>query len=333
MTRVRIVAEAGVNHNGDLQRAIDLIHAAKEAGADVVKFQAFTAQKTVTKAAATAAYQAANTGEHSQFRLISQLEIAESGFEVLAQVCREVDIAFLATPFDLELLPFLCSLGMPAIKIASGEATNTVALRRVAPLGLPIWLSTGMCSLQEVSAALHLLGSAGAQEVVILHCTSLYPAPPSTLNLRALTTLRNTFGRSVGLSDHSLGTTASVAAVALGAELIEKHITLDKRLEGPDHAASLEPSEFREMVRQIRALEPMLGDGEKRAAEGEEAVARLVRRSWHAARTIPKGSVIRAEDLSLLRPAEGLPPGLDPSGQVALREVGSGSPIKANDVA
>jgi sialic acid synthase SpsE len=332
MSRVTIIAEVGVNHNGDLGRAKQMVWAAKRAGADIVKFQAFTTETIVSRAAPTASYQAANTGLESQFDLIRALELSPADFEVLAGECRAAGIEFLATPFDWTMTSDLVRLGMKALKVASGELTNTPALEHFASFGLPVWLSTGMATLEEVRAALSVLRDAGARNVTVLHCTSLYPAPVDALNLSALTTMANELAVPVGYSDHSLGYHASIAAVVLGAILIEKHFTLDKSLPGPDHIASLDTNEFAQMVGHIREIERMLGDGVKRPVVEELDVAALVRRSWHAKSDLAAGQTVQAEDLLLLRPASGLPPSQCPIGRRLSRKVAAGSPIRVSDL-
>lgn len=322
MTVPLVIAEAGVNHNGDIGRARDMVAAAAEAGADVVKFQAFTAAGLVARGAQTAAYQAANTGKNDQFNLLGELELSRDEFAILAEDCRRHRIGFLATAFDTETVETLVSMGMDRIKVASGELTNTPALQRFAKLGLPVLLSTGMATMDEVDAAVDTLHDAGASDITLLHCTSLYPAPADALNLRAMAAMAERFGLPVGYSDHSLGDHAAIAAVALGARVVEKHFTLDRALPGPDHKASLEPNELADMIRKLREIVIMLGDGVKRPAAGEAETAAVVRRSWHAARDIPAGTVLAATDLVLKRPADGLVPNECPIGRrlaVALR--------------
>jgi sialic acid synthase SpsE len=315
MRSVIVIAEAGVNHNGDLGRAREMVAAAAAAGADIVKFQAFSATNLVARGARTAAYQVANTGKSDQAILLAELELSYDDFSVLAEECRRSRIGFLATAFDVEIVEALVGMGMDRIKIASGEITNTRALQRFAALDLPVLLSTGMATMDEVAAAVDTLRGAGAHEITLLHCTSLYPAPPSTLNLTAMMAMAERFGLTVGYSDHSVGDHAAIAAVALGAQVIEKHFTLDRALPGPDHKASLEPGELADMVRKLREIATMLGDGEKRPAPGERETAALVRRSWHAARDIPAGTVLSAQDLVLKRPADGLSPDASPVGR------------------
>lgn len=329
---VQIIAEAGVNHNGDLAQAIALVRAAKRVGADVVKFQHFTAQAIVASDAAAAAYQIENTGTGKQADLLRGLELGLRGFAEIAKVCREEGIVFLCTAFDLEKAGELVALGMQQIKIPSGEITNRPMLRHYARFGLPVLLSTGMSDLEEVGTAVDILSEAGADEVTLLQCTSLYPAAPETINLRAMTTMRDHFGRPVGFSDHSLGDHAAIAAVAMGACVIEKHFTLDCSLPGPDHRASLEPVPFAEMVRRIRDVEAMLGDGQKRPAADEDATARLVRRSWHAARDIPAGHILLSGDVVLKRPASGILPDVEIVGRRTKRAVKGDAAIVPEDI-
>lgn len=322
MSTPLIIAEAGVNHNGDLGRAREMVATAAAAGANIVKFQAFSAAGLVARGAKTAPYQAANTGATDQSSLLGNLELSRDDFAVLAKDCAQRRIGFLATAFDVGMVEALIAMGMDRIKVASGEITNTPALKRFAALGLPVLLSTGMATMDEVAAAVATLKAAGATDIVLLHCTSLYPAPPASLNLRAMTAMAERFHLPVGYSDHSLGDHAAITAVALGACVIEKHFTLDRALPGPDHKASLEPDELAAMIRKLRDTAAMLGDGIKRPALGETETAALARRSWHAARDIPAGTVLRVADIVLKRPADGLAPDACPAGRrlaVALR--------------
>jgi N-acetylneuraminate synthase/N,N'-diacetyllegionaminate synthase len=328
-----VVAEAGVNHNGDLGRAREMVRAAAEAGADYVKFQAFTAEGLVARGAGTAGYQAANTGEANQRALLRGLEIDLDGFAAIAGACRQYRIGFMATAFDVSMVEALLALGMDRIKVASGEITNAPALARFAQLRKPILLSTGMATLDEVGRAIAALRANGAADITLLQCTSLYPAPPAALNLRAMVTMAKTFGLPVGFSDHSVGDHAAVAAVALGASVIEKHFTLSRELPGPDHKASLEPRELAAFVAKLRATTLVLGDGVKRPAPGELETAQLVRRSWHAARDLPAGAVLSAGDVALKRPAAGLEPHIDPVGRRLACARAADEPIRAADLA
>lgn len=327
-----VIAEAGVNHNGDLGRAREMVAAAAEAGADIVKFQAFRADELVAAGTGTAAYQAANTGEVDQRALLASLELSMDDFADLADMCRAEGVGFLCTAFDVGQVEALVGLGMDYLKVASGELTNIPALERFARLGRPIVLSTGMATLEEVRTAVETLEASGGGDIAILHCTSLYPAPPESLNLRAIATLAATFNRPIGYSDHSLGSHAAVAAVAVGATVIEKHLTLDRGLAGPDHKASLEPTELAGMIAALRETAGMLGDGVKRPAPGEAETAALVRRSWHATRDLPAGRVIEAEDIALKRPADGLPPIDRPIGRKLATTILTDAPVRAMDL-
>jgi sialic acid synthase SpsE len=302
-SRPIVIAEAGVNHNGDRDRARALIDAAAEAGADIVKFQAFTPERLVARNTATTTYQLANAGAVDQRAMLAALALTAADFEALAHHCQERRVEFLCTAFDPDLVAAFVALGMKRIKVASGELTNSPALRQFARNDLPILLSTGMATLDEVERAVEVLRDAGAAEITLLHCTSLYPAPLESLNLSAMATMSRRFGLPVGYSDHSLGDHAAIAAAALGATIIEKHFTLDRALPGPDHRASLEPDELAAMIRRLREVARALGDGVKAPAPGEIETARLVRRSWHAARALSAGAVLAAHDVVLLRPA------------------------------
>ena len=308
MTPPLVIAEAGVNHNGSLARAKRMVRVAAQAGADYVKFQAFRAEELVSRNAATAAYQKKNSGVRDQLSLLRKLELSLKDFAALAKECRRARVGFLVTPFDAAMTAPLVAMGMDRIKIPSGELTNEPMLRAMARFRLPIILSTGMATKAEVARALSVLRRAGAKDVTLLHCTSLYPAPAGAINLRALETMRRAFGVEVGYSDHSLGDHVSIAAVALGASVIEKHFTLDRSLPGPDHKASLEPAELKAMI------------------------ARLVRRSWHARRDLPAGTVLAKGDAALKRPADGLPPRLSPFGRRLKRARRADAAIRASDL-
>lgn len=325
-----VIAEAGVNHNGDVDRAIELVRAAKTAGANVVKFQYFTAGKIAAADAQTAGYQQSNTGKRNQADLLRSLELPIESFAKIARVCHDEGISFLCTVFDIEQVDDFVALGMRLVKIPSGELTNAPLLARYGKLELPVLLSTGMGTMAEVKEAVAVLEKAGVNDITLLQCTSLYPAPPETLNLRAMVSMANQLKRPVGFSDHSLGDYAAIAAVALGASVIEKHFTLDRTLPGPDHASSLEPEEFAHMVVRLRQTAAALGDGIKRPASGEAETAQLVRRSWHAARDIASGTVLSAQDVVLKRPAAGLQPAADPVGRRARRLLAADSPITAD---
>ncbi|MDP6515398.1 MAG: N-acetylneuraminate synthase family protein [Alphaproteobacteria bacterium] len=328
-----IIAEAGVNHNGDLARASEMVHAAAESGADLVKFQAFSAAGLVAGDAATAAYQRANTGARDQRALLRGLELGLDDFTTLAETCRAAGVGFLCTSFDSAMVRALVALGMPWLKVASGELTNSPALRALGAFDLPVLLSTGMATEAEVATAIGHLRAGGVTAITLLHCTSLYPAPYDTVNLRAMVAMADRFDCPVGYSDHTGDDQVTIAAVALGARVIEKHFTLSRALPGPDHAASLEPQEFAVMVERLRAVVAALGDGVKRPAPGEAAVAALVRRSWHAARALPTGTTLMAADVVLKRPAGGLVPDQSPVGRRLLAEVAADESITADMIA
>jgi N-acetylneuraminate synthase/N,N'-diacetyllegionaminate synthase len=306
-----VIAEAGVNHNGSLALARRLVDAAKKAGADAVKFQTFRAEQVVSPHAPKAAYQKRTTGaRESQLAMGRKLELPFAAFRRLAAYCRKRGILFLSTPFDHGSIDFLASLRVPLLKVPSGELTNFPLLEHVARTRRPVIMSTGMAEMAEVQAAVRALRRAGNRQLVVLQCVSNYPARPASVNLRAMQTMRQALRVPVGYSDHTLGIEVPLAAVALGACVIEKHLTLDRRLPGPDHKASLEPADFAAMVRGIRAVESALGDGRKRRMPEEEDVARVARRSLVAARSIRAGSRLRKQDVAILRPGTGLPPAM-----------------------
>jgi N-acetylneuraminate synthase/N,N'-diacetyllegionaminate synthase len=303
-----IIAEAGVNHNGKFSLAKKMVDAAKNSGADAVKFQVFCAERVVTQTAEKAAYQKKSTGKGSQYDMLKKLELTEDEFKKLAAYAKKKNIIFLASAFDEKSIDFLDELKVPAFKIPSGEITNLPLLKHIAKKGKPIILSTGMSNLEEVEAALKIIMDEGVKDVVLLHCVSNYPAKVEEINLRAMATLKHTFGLPVGLSDHTVGTTVPIAAAALGATVIEKHFTLDRKLPGPDQKASLEPDELREMVLRIREVEKALGDGIKKPTKSEEAIKKSVRRSVVARVNIPKGTMIVEDMLDLKRPSTGFDP-------------------------
>ena len=305
-----VIAEAGVNHNGDLELARRLVDAAAEAGADAVKFQTFSADRLATAAAPLADYQRRNTGiEDSQRAMLHRLELTAEAHRELMARCRERGILFLSSPFDEDSADFLEELGVPAFKIPSGELTNVPFLAHVARKGRPLIVSTGMATLDEVRPAVETIRQAGSPPLALLHCVSSYPAQPADVNLRAMATLREAFAAPVGFSDHTAGTDIALAAVALGANILEKHLTLDRTLPGPDHLASLEPDEWIAMVAALRRIEAALGDGRKRPAPSEADAARVARKSLVAAGDLPAGCVLRRDHLAVRRPGTGLPPG------------------------
>ncbi len=311
MDRVMIIAEAGVNHNGSVALAEKMIDAAVEAGADAVKFQTFRAQKLVTAEARMAAYQKRNTGkEESQYAMLKRLELDREAHERLMRRCEERGVIFMSTPFDLESIDMLADLGLEIFKIGSGELTNLPYLRKIGALKRRVILSTGMGTLGEVEAALEVLTTAGTPRsaVTLLHANTMYPTPFEDVNLRAMQTLACAFGCAVGYSDHTPGIEVPVAAVALGARIIEKHFTLDKRMAGPDHKASLEPDELSAMVRAVRRVERALGDGIKRPTASEKPNIPAARKSIVAARDIAEGEVLSEENLTTKRPGTGMSP-------------------------
>lgn len=304
---VYIIAEAGVNHNGKLDLALKLCDAAKEAGVDAVKFQTWKTENIVTARARQAAYQTENTGvEESQFDMLKKLELSYDHFRYIQDYCKKIGIDFLSTPDEEESLEFLVSLGLPFIKVGSGEVTNIPYLRKIASCGKPVILSTGLSTLAQVATAYDTLLQAGAPTVSLLHCTTNYPCPYDEVNLRAMQTLKDAFKCQVGYSDHTMGTEIPVAAVAMGAEIIEKHFTLDRTMEGPDHKASLEPAELKLMVEQIRHIEVAMGDGIKRPNKSEAENAKVVQKSILAKRPIKMGEKLTEEMLTVKRAGAGI---------------------------
>jgi len=306
-----IIAEAGVNHNGDMELAKRLIDIAADAGADLVKFQTFTAERLATQSAPKADYQNQTTDRvESQFAMLKQLELSMQMHEVLIAHCQQRNIGFFSTGFDIQSLDYLASLGAERFKIPSGEITNLPYLRHVGGLGKPVILSTGMATLGEIDAALEVLETAGTPrtQISVLHCNTEYPTPMDDVNLRAMCSIRDAFGVAVGYSDHTAGIEVPIAAVALGATVIEKHITLDRNLPGPDHKASLEPDEFAEMVRVIRNIEQAMGDGIKRPSPSEAKNKPIARKSLVAAKPIHVGERFTAENVTVKRPGTGISP-------------------------
>ena len=350
------IAEAGVNHNGSLELALALVDAAADAGADVVKFQTFKAEQLVTAAAPKAGYQVTNTGEGGgQLEMLRRLELSMADHERLLQHCKRRSIRFMSTAFDTQSLEFLATLDMPAVKIPSGDITHGPMLLQAARLGRPLIVSTGMCTLSDIEAALGVIAfgltrqgtprdradcettrcSAAGQQaqrrcVTLLHCVTQYPAPPESVNLRAMDTMAAAFGLPVGYSDHTLGIEVSIAAVARGAPVIEKHFTLDRKLPGPDHAASLEPAELKQLVGAIRVVGRALGSAIKAPAEAEIANRAVARRSVVAARAIRQGEPLSLDALAFKRPGTGLSP-MDcwsAQGRKAARDFNPDEPIE-----
>lgn len=338
-----IIAEAGVNHNGDPKLAMDLVDAAARCGADAVKFQSFSADKLVAPGAEKAEYQKLETGEGDQHAMLKALEMSEALHLELFARCAEMGIEFMSTPFDEAAADFLLALGMKRIKVPSGEITNEPFLAFLAAKGLPLIISTGMASMDEIRRAVEIVETtrkkSGLKEpleevVTILHCTSNYPARCSDVNLLAMQSIARDTGLPPGYSDHTLGLAVSTAAVALGATVIEKHFTLDRAMPGPDHKASLSPEQLGSLVRQIRDVEAALGSAIKQPTASELPVRALVRRSVTAARSIPAGKVITAPDVVLLRPGTGIQPGELPMvlGKLTLHDIAPGTTIQWSDL-
>lgn len=332
---VFVIAEAGVNHNGELGLAKKLVDVSVAAGADAVKFQTFSAERVASSTAPKAQYQRETTAQHeSQLSMLRRLELSANEHRQLQAYCRRQDILFMSTPFDRASADLLDELGVPLFKIGSGEVTNKPFLQHVARKSKPILLSTGMCYLSEVDEAVRLIQTESNQRLVLLHCVSSYPADPADANLRAMRTLATAFHVPVGYSDHTPGVEVALAAVALGACVIEKHITLDKNLEGPDHRASLDPEELKMLIAGIRTVETALGHGVKRPAPGEEENRTVARRSLHAIADIPKGTRLRLDMLDALRPAGGISPTLIDAviGRTLKRPLRAGEPLFWSDV-
>ena len=309
MEKVYIIAEAGDNHNGDFNTALKLVDVAKRAGADCVKFQTFVTEEIISKYAEMAEYQKKNTGkEESQFEMVKRLELSFDEFRKIKEYCDRVGIQFLSTPFDLKSVDFLNELGVPFFKIPSGEITNYPYLIKIAHTGKPVVMSTGMCEPDEILAAINVLEKNGSGEITLLHCNTEYPTPLKDVNLYAMRTMKKMFGKKVGYSDHTKGIEVPVAAVALGACVIEKHFTLDKNMPGPDHKASLEPDELGRMVKNIRNIEIALGDGVKRVSESEGKNIAIARKSIVARRNIQEGEILTEENLAVKRPGTGINP-------------------------
>ena len=307
---VFVIAEAGVNHNGDIAMALQLCDAAKKAGADAVKFQTFRAEDLVVRGAPTAEYQARQTGDQDQFLMLERLELSEAQHQKIKAHCDVIGIEFFSTPFSVNAVDMLVKLGVKRLKLSSGELTHRALVEHAAATQLPLLMSTGMGTMQEIIEAVAWVSAARGhlRDVVVLHCTSAYPAPDQTLNLLAMQSMARDLNIAMGYSDHSLGIEAPLAAVALGASVIEKHLTLDRNLPGPDHSASLEPDEFLRMLQGIRRVSAMLGDGVKAPLPEERDTARVARRSVVAAVDIAAGDVITTRMLICRRPATGIAP-------------------------
>ena len=307
---VFIIAEAGVNHNGNIAIALQLCDAAKKAGVDAVKFQTFRAEDLVIRGAPTAEYQVRQTGDRDQFLMLERLELSEAQHQTIKAHCDAIDIEFFSTPFSVDAVDMLVKLGVKRLKLSSGELTHRALVEHAAATQLPLIVSTGMGPMEEIREALGWVKAARGhlQGVVLLHCTSAYPAPDGTLNLLAMNSMARDLDVVTGYSDHSLGIEAPLASVALGACVVEKHLTLNKTMLGPDHSASLEPEEFARMVQGIRRVSAMLGDGVKAPLPEELDTARVARRSVVAASDIAAGEIITADKLICRRPASGIAP-------------------------
>ena len=326
MKQTLIIAEAGVNHNGDLEVAKKLIDAAKEAGVDYVKFQTFKAINLASKNAEKASYQKENTGnaKESQLAMLKKLELSRDLHYELIAYCDSKSIKFLSTGFDVESIDFLNELNIDLFKIPSGEITNLPYLRKIGGLGRPIILSTGMADIDEIRDAVNVLVQSGANksDITILHCNTEYPTPMQDVNLHAMNTIKDTFDVSVGYSDHTHGIEIHIAAVALGATVIEKHFTLDNTMDGPDHKASLEPEELHAMVKGIRNIEKALGHGRKEPSDSEKKNKAIARKSIVAKTSIKKGDILNENNITIKRPGTGISPMLwdDTIGKTATKD-------------
>lgn len=321
--KVFVIAEAGVNHNGDIHIAKKLVDVAKESGADAIKFQTYISEKVVSRYAPKAEYQNANNpSDETQLEMVKKLELSFDEFSQLSKYCKEKDIEFLSTAFDFDSIDFLNSLGLKRWKIPSGDITNLPYLIKIARLGKSVILSTGMSNMSEIKAAVSVLKENGSGEITILHCTTEYPTPYKDVNLNAMNTIKKEFNVPVGYSDHTKGIEIPVAAVAIGATVIEKHFTLDRNMKGPDHKASLEPDELKSMISAIRNIEIAMGDGEKKPADSEVKNMDIARKSIVANRNINKGEVFTEKNLTVKRPGNGISPmrWFEVIGQIAIRD-------------
>lgn len=305
---VYIIAEAGVNHNGSFELACKLVDAAKAAGADCIKFQTFKSENLVSRTAKKAEYQKKTTGDSSQQDMLKKLELSFDKFIQLKSYCEKVGICFLSTPFDFDSIVFLNSIDMPFWKVPSGEITNLPYLLALAKTGKPVVMSTGMCNMEEIRDAIHVLKTNGTKAIKLLHCNTEYPTPFEDVNLKAMETMRQEFGLEVGYSDHTKGTEVPIAAVALGATIIEKHFTLNRNMEGPDHKASLEPDELAAMVSAIRNLEKSIGTGKKEPSPSEKKNIAVARKSIVAKIRIKAGDIFTEENITVKRPGTGISP-------------------------
>lgn len=305
---VFIIAEAGVNHNGSFELACKLIDSAKDAGVDCIKFQTFKSERLVSRNAQKADYQKSTTGEGSQVDMLKNLELSYDKFIALKSYCDKIGICFLSTPFDLDSIAFLSTMDLPFWKIPSGEVTNYPYLSAVAKTRKPVVMSTGMCNLDEIRAAINVLTDNGVKDIKLLHCNTEYPTPYEDVNLKAMQTIKKEFEYEVGYSDHTKGIEVPIAAVAMGATVIEKHFTLDRNMEGPDHKASLEPNELAQMVRSIRIVEKAIGNGDKVPSPSEKKNLYVARKSIVANKNINAGDILSEENITVKRPGYGISP-------------------------
>ena len=325
MSKVLIIAEAGVNHNGDMELAKKLVDAAADAGADYVKFQTYKTDALLLETTEKAGYQKKIMGEsENQYEMLKKLELCENNHVVLIEHCESRNVRFLSSPFDLDSIDLIAKLNLDFIKVPSGEITNFPYIRKVGGAGKKILLSTGMSNLGEIEAALNLMVDSGADmdQISVMHCNTEYPTPPKDANLRAISTIQNAFNVKVGYSDHTLGVEAAIAAVSMGATVIEKHITLDKNMSGPDHMASMDPEDFKQFVQCIHNVEAMLGGGLKRPSQSEKKNITIARKSIVASKAISKGEPFGEGNLTTKRPGDGVSPMRwnDVVGKVAHRE-------------
>ena len=324
-----IIAEAGVNHNGDIGLALELVEAARDAGADAVKFQLFRAEEQISRSTPTANYQREHTGAKSMTEMARTYDLAWDAHHQIIDHCRTLNIEYMASCFDAQAVDFYISLGGQAIKVGSGELTNHPLLAHMSGLGIPILLSTGMSTMDDIDAAVTCVRGAGISPLALFHCVSSYPTAPESANLRVIQTLEHAFSVPTGFSDHTLGSSTAIAAVAMGACMLEKHFTLDKQLPGPDHAMSMTPGELRGYIELIRQTEAALGDGRKKLEPGEIEVQSVARRSVVSTRLIRAGEAIDASNTSLKRPSSGIEPRLRTSlyGRIAVENIPADTPI------
>ena len=323
MRHVIVIAEAGVNHNGSFELAKKMVDAAKEAGVDYVKFQTFNPQKLVSKYAEKAKYQKETTGsDETQLQMLQKLTLTEDNFLSLRDYCKEVGIGFISTPFDLDSIAFLETFDMDFWKVPSGEVTNLPYLEAIARTKRKVVMSTGMCNMNEIQDAMEVLKKNGTTEITLLHCNTQYPTPYEHVNLSAMSTIKDTLHKEVGYSDHTQGIEVPIAAVAMGATVIEKHFTLDKNMEGPDHKASLDPTELKQMVSAIRNIEKAIGNGLKEPSSSELTNKAVARKSIVASREIKQGEIFSEDNLTTKRPGTGISPmkWYEVIGKVAVRD-------------